>query len=79
MVRPELLFGANRRFVERLPHLRGLLADSAEAALDGASVVIVGVSTPEVREAILEASPTHVFDLAGSLGPSIDRCPATSA
>jgi GDP-mannose 6-dehydrogenase len=76
VVRPELLFGANRRFVEeRLPHLRGLLADSAEAALDGASVVIVGVSTPEVREAILEASPTHVFDLAGSLGPSIESLP----
>jgi GDP-mannose 6-dehydrogenase len=76
VVRPELLFGANRRFVEdRLPHLRGLLADSAESALDGASVVIVGVSTPEVREAVLAASPKHVFDLVGSLGPSIESLP----
>jgi GDP-mannose 6-dehydrogenase len=76
VVRPELLFGANRRFVEeRLPHLKGLLADSAESALDGASVVIVGVSTPEVREAILDASPTHVFDLVGALGPSIESLP----
>ncbi len=76
VVRPELLFGANRRFVEdRLPHLRGLLADSADTALAGASTIIVGVSTPEVREAILEASPTHVFDLVGSLGPEIESLP----
>ncbi len=76
VVRPELLFGANRRFVEdRLPHLRGLLADSADTALAGASTIVVGVSTPEVREAILEASPTHVFDLVGSLGPEIESLP----
>jgi GDP-mannose 6-dehydrogenase len=76
VVRPEMLVGANRRFVdERLPHLRRLLADSAADALSGAMGVIVGVSTPEVREAIIIDPPAHILDLVGSLGPEIESLP----
>jgi GDP-mannose 6-dehydrogenase len=76
VVRPELLVGANRRFVEeRLPHLRRLLADSAADALSGTVGVIVGVSTPEVREAITADPPSHILDLVGTLGPEIEALP----
>jgi GDP-mannose 6-dehydrogenase len=76
VVRPELLVGANRRFVdERLPHLRRLLADSALDALSGAAAVIVGVSTPEVRDAVSTVPPAHIFDLVGTLGPEIEALP----
>jgi GDP-mannose 6-dehydrogenase len=76
VVRPELLVGANRRFVEeRLPHLRRLLADSAADALSGAVGVVVGVSTPEVRDAITGNPPAHILDLVGTLGPEIEALP----
>jgi GDP-mannose 6-dehydrogenase len=76
VVRPELLVGANRRFVnERLPHLQRLLADSAAEALLGAAGVVVGVSTPEVRDALTTDPPAHVFDLVGTLGADIEALP----
>jgi GDP-mannose 6-dehydrogenase len=76
VVRPELLVGANRRFVdERLPHLRRLLADSAADALRGVSAAIVGVSTPEIRDLIADQPPVHIFDLVGTLGPEVESLP----
>ena len=76
VVRPDMLLGANRRFVEqRLPHLQRLLASSAAEALAGAEAVIVAVSNPEVREAILETEATFLFDLVGTLGPAIESRP----
>ena len=37
--------------------------------------MIVGVSTPEVREAIIIDPPAHILDLVGSLGPEIESLP----
>jgi GDP-mannose 6-dehydrogenase len=76
VVRPDLLLGANRRFVEqRLPHLQRLLAGSAREALADAEAVIVAVATPEVCEAVLDADPRFLFDLVGTLGPEIESRP----
>jgi GDP-mannose 6-dehydrogenase len=76
VVRPELLMGSNRRYVaERLPHLQRLLADSAAEALEDVTAVVVGVSTPEVRDALLQARPQHIFDLVGTLGRELEAQP----
>ena len=76
IVRRDLLLGSNRRFVEqRLPHLHRLLVDSASCALEDATAAIVAVSTAELRQAVLDAAPDHVFDLVGTLGPEIESMP----
>jgi GDP-mannose 6-dehydrogenase len=76
VVRPELLVGANRRFIdERLPHVGRLLADSAAEAVRGVTGVIICISTPEIREAVLGAPPRHIFDLVGTLGSEIESLP----
>ena len=77
VVRPELLFGANRRFVEdRLPHLRGLLVDSAE---HGAGRCLHrrrrGLHPGGARSDPGGLARPTCFDLVGSLGPEIESLP----
>lgn len=50
------LLGANRRFIEtQLPHIGDLLTADLDALIDGAELLIVGVSSP----AIFDALATH--------------------
>lgn len=76
IINPDRLVGANRRHVQaRLPHLDRLLACTPEAALDGASVVIVAHSDPLMARALVDARPAHVLDVNGRLGADVEALP----
>ncbi len=61
------LIGSNRAYIERkIPHLERLLADSPEAALDGAGLVVLGHVGRADRPALLATLGNRpVLDLAG--------------
>ena len=61
------LIGANREFIEReIPHFERLMADTPEAALEDAKVVVIGHVGDAEREAILAAADDRiVIDLQG--------------
>ncbi|MGB5760877.1 MAG: nucleotide sugar dehydrogenase [Acidimicrobiales bacterium] len=68
---PTRLRGGNRRFIEdRLPHLAALLRSSADEALPGADVCVLGTSHPEALAALAADVSIPVIDAAGS--PSLD-------
>lgn len=76
IINPDRLVGANRRHVQaRLPHLDRLLACTATAALDGAEVVIVAHSDPELVRALLATPPPALLDLDGRLGAEVEALP----
>ena len=76
IVNPELLVGANRRYLlSKLAHVNRLLASSPEEALDGAEVVVAGSADPAVLRALTASSPRVVFDLDGRLGESVEQLP----
>lgn len=60
------LVGTNRAYIEReIPHIERLMADSPDAALDGAEVVVVGHVAREDRPAMLAAlAGRRVLDLS---------------
>jgi GDP-mannose 6-dehydrogenase len=73
LVNPTSLVGANRPYVEsELPHLRRFLTDSPKEAIDGADVVLVALSTPEVIGVLLESPPPRIIDLDGRLGTELE-------
>jgi GDP-mannose 6-dehydrogenase len=58
------LIGANREYVQsRLPHLGGLLSDSAADVLDHSEVCVVGCVEPAVLAAISAAGDRPIIDL----------------
>ncbi|MDH5550971.1 MAG: nucleotide sugar dehydrogenase [Gemmatimonadota bacterium] len=61
------LSGANKRFIDsQIPHLARLLASSAEDAVDGSEVVVVGYDAPEFGPALERLDGSHrLVDLAG--------------
>jgi GDP-mannose 6-dehydrogenase len=61
------LLGKNKEFIDReIPHLDRLLAESPEAALDGAQVVVVGHADKETRALLIEkARGLRMIDLSG--------------
>lgn len=62
------LLGANKRFIEQhLPHLGELLDDDLSRVIDDAEMLVVGVSTPAIHDALAtRARPDQkVLDLAG--------------
>jgi GDP-mannose 6-dehydrogenase len=68
--------GANRRYVDaKLPHLGRLLTARPDEALAGADAAIVSARGPAVTDALLTASPRHVIDLSGQLGPEVEALP----
>lgn len=76
-VRPASLMGSNLSYIQaELPHLERLLADSLDAALDGARVVIVATKQPAFAGVTDKLGPNHVLvDLAGFVDkPSSLRC-----
>ena len=76
IINPDRLVGANRRHVQaRLPHLDRLLACTPAAALDGAEIVLVAHSDPELVTALVAANPRAVLDLNGRLGPEVEALP----
>jgi GDP-mannose 6-dehydrogenase len=76
IVRPDRLFGANRRYVEaRLPHLQRMLCGSAAEALQGAAVAVAATADDGVVEALVEAAPALVLDVHGGLGAEVEALP----
>jgi GDP-mannose 6-dehydrogenase len=76
IVRPDALFGANRRYVEdRLPHLHRLLVPSPKDALAGAGAAVVASPHPEVIEALIAERPPVLVDLVGTLGAEVEALP----
>jgi len=76
IVNPARLVGANRRYVEsRLPHLQRVLTHEPGQALRGAAVAVVSTSDAAVIDALLAASPAHLIDLSGRLGPDVESLP----
>lgn len=70
---PSSLVGTNRQYVEsKLPHLKRILTDGPEEALDGADIAIVSHATPEVVAALSTFPPERIIDLSGHLGPEIE-------
>jgi GDP-mannose 6-dehydrogenase len=70
---PSSLVGTNRQYVEsRLPHLKRILTDAPEEAIQGADIAIVSNTTPEVTAALLASPPARIIDLSGRLGPEIE-------
>ncbi len=52
---PSSLIGANRQYVEsKLPHLKRILTDGPEEALEDADIALVSHATPEVVTALLD-------------------------
>lgn len=73
IVNPTRLMGANLDYVHRkLPHLRQLLARSAEDALEGADLAVVSTADAQVAAALVAARPCTVLDLAGTLPPEVE-------
>jgi GDP-mannose 6-dehydrogenase len=76
VVRPDRLFGSNRRYVdEHLPHLRDLLQADPATALAGAEVAVVANPAPAGVAALLAAPPPRILDLCGRLGPQVEALP----
>jgi GDP-mannose 6-dehydrogenase len=76
IVNPDRLIGANRRYIEaRLPHLQEMLVSSPKAALDGASVAVVGTSDPVTLRALVSTPPERVLDVHGRLGADVEALP----
>ncbi len=70
---PSSLVGTNRQHVEsKLPHLKRILTDRPEKAIQGADIAIVSHATQEVVAALLASPPGRIIDLAGHLGPEIE-------
>jgi GDP-mannose 6-dehydrogenase len=68
------LLGANRRYIEQhLPHLGQLLEPEIEAVIAGAEVLVVGILTPAIAEALVR----HVH--AGQTVIDLVRLPNRSA
>ena len=61
------LLGKNKEFIDReIPHLDRLLRETAEEALEGAEVVVIGHADKAARDAIIaKASKLRVIDLSG--------------
>ena len=61
------LLGKNKEFIDReVPHLDRLLAPTAEAALDGAQVIVVGHADAVTRQAIIaQSGGRRIVDLSG--------------
>jgi len=76
VVNPSNLVGTNRQYVEtKLPHLRRLLFDSPDEALEGAQTAVVSSSDPSVVAALLAAAPPRTIDLTGRLGFAVEALP----
>jgi GDP-mannose 6-dehydrogenase len=61
------LLGANRRYIEQhLPHIGGLVRGEMDAVIAESEVLVVGIGTPEVAEALARLSRPEqvVIDLA---------------
>jgi GDP-mannose 6-dehydrogenase len=72
-VQSSTLVGANQQYIDaKLPHLSRLLARQPLEALDGADVVVVSSSDPQIREALSLVQPRMIIDLCGSLGADIE-------
>ncbi|THF61626.1 nucleotide sugar dehydrogenase [Pseudothauera rhizosphaerae] len=70
------LLGANRRFIEtQLPHIGDLLKPDLHAIIDEAEVLVVGVSSPAIFDALAtRARPEQkVLDLVNLPGPGTLR------
>jgi GDP-mannose 6-dehydrogenase len=79
IVNPTRLIGTNKTYVEsRLPHLRRLLTDSAEAAIADADVVIVSSNAAPVVDALLANPPRQLIDISGRLGGDVEQLPSYS-
>src|SRR3984957_18666893 len=73
VLNPSSLVGSNRQYVEsRLPHLKRILTDGPEEAIDGADIAIVSHSTNRIVEALLASPPSRILDLDGRLGPELE-------
>ena len=59
------LVGANRDYIlNRIPHIAGLMVDSAERLMEHAQVVIIGNSAPEFADIVAKRKASqHVIDL----------------
>lgn len=76
IIEPSRLVGTNLRYVEsKLPHLRRLLADSPEEALDAAEVAVVSSHADTIVDALLAAKPPLLLDLSGRLGKPVESIP----
>ena len=66
-VKVSRLLGKNKEFIEReIPHLDRFLCDSAEAAVEGANVIVVGHADADARKAIAGAARgKRIVDLSG--------------
>lgn len=66
-VKVSRLLGKNKEFIEReIPHLDRFLCDSAEAAVEGADVIVVGHADTDARKAIAGAARgKRIVDLSG--------------
>lgn len=67
-VRISQLIGANKRYIdESVPHIGSLMCDTVEAAMAGASVVVLGLSGEEVFEQLAHSCTPEqlVVDLVG--------------
>jgi GDP-mannose 6-dehydrogenase len=65
------LVGANRRYIEEsIPHISSLMSDSVEKVIDGAEVVVVGLSDRPLLEQVRKRVAAHqlVVDLVGIAG-----------
>jgi GDP-mannose 6-dehydrogenase len=73
IVKPSLLIGANKEFVEsKLPHLQDFLAESAANALYGADLAIVSSTDQAVLDALIQNPPSRILDLVGRLGEEVE-------
>ena len=61
------LLGKNKEFIDReIPHLDRLLQPTAEQALDGAQVIVVGHADAAAQAAIVSlAAGRRIVDLSG--------------
>ncbi len=60
------LVGANRRYIEEtIPHIGLLMSDDLQAVIDGSEVLVVGLRSEAVVEAVAERSrpDQHILDL----------------
>lgn len=76
VIQPSRLVGTNREYVEsKLPHLRRLLFDSAEEALEDAELAIVSSYSQCMVDALLRNPPPVLIDLTGRLGDAVESIP----
>ena len=76
IIQPSRLMGTNLRYIEaRLPHLRELLTDSPQTAIQGADAAIASTSAASVVDALVAEPPSLLIDLDGRLGDEIEALP----